>query len=307
MQNVISRLHSLVERDMHEKRINGKTLAKEYEKKLKEEIDTFPEGFFTMHIIEVGNNPVIAQFVRMKKRMAERIGVVFNHMHYEETISQDDLIQIIKELNNTCNQSGDCYHGVVIQLPLPEHIDVQVCLNAVETKHDVDVLGQDAYMLFKKGKHVAIPPVARSVEYMLESLPYEIMESLSGMRMAIIGRGRLVGLPIYDLFMQKNITQIDVIDKETSDEEKINMLAHADIVVSGAGVPHLVTPDLIKEGVILIDAGTSESQGVLLGDIHPDCYSKASYFTPVPGGVGPLTVVMLYENLLSLASVDDEV
>jgi len=303
MQNAISPLHNMINRDISEKRIDGKRLAQEHEGILQDEISTFQESFFHMHIVEVGENPVIAQFVRMKKRMAQRIGVEFHHMRYREDISQDDLIQEIKKLNDICVQSDAHQHGIVIQLPLPDHINTKECLDAVDINYDVDVLGQDAYMLFKKGKLNAIPPVARSVEYMLETLPDTVIGSISDMRMAIIGRGRLVGLPIYDLFMQKNSAQIDVIDKETSEEEKMRILKGADIVITGAGVPHLVTADMIKQGAILIDAGTSESQGVLLGDIHPDCYSKASYFTPVPGGVGPLTVVMLYENLVGLAQV----
>lgn len=173
--------------------------------------------------------------------------------------------------------------AVVVQLPLPSHIDTERVCSSIPQEKDADVLG----------KGVLTPPVAGAVQEILKRTGVDV----SGKRAVVVGQGKLVGMPVLARLRELGADAVSIY-KDTPDPGSV--LREADIVVSGAGDPHFIIPDMIKDGAVLIDAGTSELNGALAGDFHPDCAHKASVFTPVPGGVGPVAVAMLFKNVASL-------
>ncbi len=263
---------------------DGKLIAHILEQKLSEHSATVPTK--KVCFILFGDNPGSKQFVAMKSRVAERLGIVVKVLHYLENISTDEAVRIIQEV------SREQYAGIVIQLPLPTGLDRDTILNSVPVDIDIDMLGDEAKKRFLAKKTNIIPPVARAVNEILNFYTVNVREK----NILIVGRGKLVGEPIGMLFSVMNIPY-NIIDIDTNEKEKIELLQSADIIISGAGAPGFILPSMIKEGVVLIDAGTSEQNGKLVGDVDPLCEKKASLITPVPGGVGPVTVMSLFLNL----------
>jgi methylenetetrahydrofolate dehydrogenase (NADP+)/methenyltetrahydrofolate cyclohydrolase len=184
--------------------------------------------------------------------------------------------------------------AIIVQLPLPEHIDTETVLSAIPIEQDADVLSSAAYAKFERGDADAIvPPVAGAVAELLSRANVEVAEK----RAVVVGQGKLVGKPVLVLLRRMGADAITVL-RDTPNQRDI--LREADIVVSGAGSAHFITSDMVKPGAVLIDAGTSESNGSIAGDFHPDCASVAAVFTPVPGGVGPIAVALLFKNAASL-------
>ncbi len=234
-------------------------------------------------IFYAGDNPVIERYIAMKERFGAEIGILVKVKKFTTDVAQDFLISEIKK---SCNE----YSGAIVQLPLPPHINREAVLDAVSLHQDVDVLSEAAFLSFAKGETKRLPPVVFAVASMIRE--YEI--DLSGKNIVVVGRGRLVGLPIAAWLAREGFAY-KTIDKDTADKETI--LRNADVIISGAGEAHFLRPEIIKEGSILFDAGTSTSDGKLAGDIDPAAYAKAALVSPVPGGVGPLTVVGLFRNL----------
>lgn len=265
--------------------IDGNKIAKALEEKLVTEL-LFSTPKKVCFVI-FGGNAATEQFVKMKSRVAERVGMTVDTKRYESVRTTPDAVKTVRELGKMD------YDGIVVQLPLAEGIDTEAVLNEIPPLKDIDVLGAVAKESYASGKIDRTPPVARAV--------YEILESsgvsLKNKKIVVIGKGRLVGEPVY-LMLKRMKIQHDVIDIKTHEKEKLTLFKNADIIISGMGVPHGIRPEMVKDGVVLIDAGTSEQGGKLVGDIDPTCANKASYFTPVPGGVGPITIVSLLRNLL---------
>ncbi len=229
------------------------------------------------------DEPVIAQFVKRKVSVATALGVQ-TEVLMPGTLDTDAATAYIREISAE-------YDGIVVQLPLPSDLDTQTVLDAVPVQKDIDVLSTVAKTAYRDGTNSHIPPVAAAV---WASLPEKDMTDKN---IVIVGRGRLVGEPVA-LMLDRMHVSYESIDLSTDEQTKAALLTSADIIISGAGSPHLIKPDMIKEGVVLIDAGTSEQNGKLVGDIDPACYLKASAYTPVPGGIGPIAVACLFQNLL---------
>ncbi|PIR84681.1 hypothetical protein COU16_01390 [Candidatus Kaiserbacteria bacterium CG10_big_fil_rev_8_21_14_0_10_47_16] len=176
--------------------------------------------------------------------------------------------------------------SVIVQLPFPSHIDIDGVLAAVPPSHDADALNPETTAV--------LSPVVAACKEILKRNEVAIAEK----HVTIIGSGRLVGKPAAKWFADMGAA-ISVVTKDTADLPYYTM--HADIIVSGAGVANLITPEMVPEGVIILDAGTSEDGGELRGDASPACSEKASLFTPVPGGIGPVTVALLLRNVVTLA------
>jgi methylenetetrahydrofolate dehydrogenase (NADP+)/methenyltetrahydrofolate cyclohydrolase len=187
--------------------------------------------------------------------------------------------------------------AVIVQLPLPEHLNQEVILASIPLQQDADVLSPEAYTAFEQD-HVGalIPPVAAAVKEICGRANVEI----AGARALVVGNGRLVGQPVWHWLQQQGASALIV--TRATQETIPTLLPNMDIVVTGAGSPNLIQPQHLKEGVVLIDAGTSESNGAIVGDINPACAEKASVFTPVPGGVGPIAVACLFHNVAKLAT-----
>ena len=185
--------------------------------------------------------------------------------------------------------------AIIVQLPLPSDIATEDVLNSIPLQQDADVLSTAARAKFENGDTDALlPPVVGAVREIVMHGRVDV----KGKRAVVIGDGWLVGNPCA-VWLKQQGAIVSVMTLESGDLSAARRAA--DIIVSGAGSPHLIKPGLLKEGVVLIDAGTSESGGVLAGDADPSCAEKCSIFTPVPGGVGPIAVACLFENVVTLA------
>jgi methylenetetrahydrofolate dehydrogenase (NADP+)/methenyltetrahydrofolate cyclohydrolase len=185
----------------------------------------------------------------------------------------------------------------IVQLPLPPEVDTTAILNAIPVSQDADVLSAAAREKFERGDAGALlPPVVGAIKEIFEVAAVPVQ----GEQAVVVGNGFLVGGPCATWLRQQG-ADVTVLTIESTPEEKAAALLDADIIVSGAGSPHFIQPEMIKAGAVLIDAGTSELGGKLAGDADPSCADKCALFTPVPGGVGPLAVAMLFENAVTLA------
>jgi len=268
--------------------LDGKKLSQRIIGTLKEDVAGMTKPL-RLAVVVVGNDPVVQKFIARKRKAAEEIGMDFRVYPFEETVSANELrarvAEIVHEEKNT---------GVVIQLPLPSHIGKQHILNAVTPEKDVDVLSARGVGNVMAGKNPVISPVAGAVKALLEEYKIEY----KGKRIVILGAGALVGKPIA-LWLLSESAGFSVVNHETPNAQEL--LKEADIIISGIGKPGFITGAMVKEGVVIVDAGTSESNGKLAGDVDFETVSKkASFITPVPGGVGPMTVAMLLYNVVEL-------
>lgn len=237
-------------------------------------------------VIAANETPTTKSYLAIKKARATDAGCVLEELHFDaHTATTEEL--------RTAVLSADA-DAVIVQLPLGERMDAWIICNAIPIEKDADVLSTVARMKFEADEYDAlVPPVAGAVKKILASAGIDP----KGRRAVVIGAGWLVGKPCATLLSHAGAD----VSHLTLTEGHTNMLKEADIIVSGAGSPHFIKPDMIKDGVVLIDAGTSESGGALAGDADPICAEKCSIFTPVPGGVGPLAVACLFDNVITLA------
>lgn len=261
--------------------IDGKAIQKNIELILRK---VAQEKTYVLDIIYVGDNPVIETYIRAKKRFGEMLGITVrvHHLPQETTYEQiEERLRII-EIDSS---------GVIVQLPLPQSLDTSQIINSIDPRLDVDILSTSAYENFLAKKNKRYPPVLQAVLYAIDAYNIE----LSGKNIYVLGNGRLVGRPIADYLTINNLpfTQMTKINFSVS------RLKEADIIFSGMGMAHMITPDMVKDGVVILDCGTSEEGNTVQGDVHPAVSEKASYFTPVPGGIGPLTVTALFNNVLT--------
>ncbi|MEK7186848.1 MAG: bifunctional 5,10-methylenetetrahydrofolate dehydrogenase/5,10-methenyltetrahydrofolate cyclohydrolase, partial [Patescibacteria group bacterium] len=224
-------------------------------------------------------------FMEKKKKVAERLGMAAE-IREEKADTTEEAEKIIGSI------AKENFDGVVIQLPLPKNFDTQKVLDALPENQDIDILGTKAKESYRKGLTKRIPPVASAILEIFK----EHRVDVAGRHITLLGKGRLVGEPVAFLFEKLGV-RYDNFDINSSQEDMMNDLEKADIVISGIGKPHFIKPEMIKNGVVLIDAGTSESEGKLVGDVDPECAAKASFMTPVPNGVGPITIAVLFQNL----------
>jgi methylenetetrahydrofolate dehydrogenase (NADP+)/methenyltetrahydrofolate cyclohydrolase len=238
----------------------------------------------------VGDDPVSAQYVRMKAKTAISVGAQFHEAFFPESITTENLVEEIKKLNSIPHMCG-----IIVQLPLPAHIDRTLVVNAIAPHLDVDCLGEKASELFYADNNPVGFPTALACMKVLDS----IESDLTTKNIVVVGRGTLVGKPVAHLLQARNVA-ITVIHSTTENPDVI--LKDADVIISGIGRGKFITGDKIKKGVIVIDAGTSEDNGGVVGDVDlPSVEPVASYVSPTPGGVGPVTVAMLLNNVLHVA------
>jgi methylenetetrahydrofolate dehydrogenase (NADP+)/methenyltetrahydrofolate cyclohydrolase len=236
-------------------------------------------------VVKVGENKTSQVYVDAKKRELEKIGISVSIYYFPEDVSEEDLCKEINFLEED---------GVIVQLPLPVNLNQQKVLNSVSRKKDVDLLSTASLGKFYNGTSEILPPVVGAVKSILDEYQVDYKEK----NVALVGSGMLVGKPLTVFFMENKST-ISVINSKTEDIGYFTR--KADIVVSGTGVPNLIKGDLVKDGAVVIDAGTSTEEGVLMGDVDAKSVKeKASLLSPVPGGVGPLTVYHLAENIVRL-------
>lgn len=263
--------------------LDGRKIAEEILQKLKKEIQN---RHLRLAVILVGKDPVSQIFVQKKKEACKRIGIDFKLFQFEENISSDLLKKEIEKIGDDQANSG-----IVIQLPLPAKSQEEF-LNLIPEEKDIDVLSAESFDKFSRGESNILPPTVAAVAILLKNYHINIRDK----NIVVVGRGRLVGKPLAAWLKLQKI-KCDIVDKNT--KNIISYIKKADIIISGAGLPNLITGDMVKNDVVTVDVGSSIRDGKAVGDIDFKSVSKkASYVAPVPGGVGPLTVACLLENLV---------
>jgi len=242
----------------------------------------------SLAVFVVDGDLATEKFIALKKSFAEAVGIQMIVKKYSiEDVNTQQLVEDIR-------RASEEHEGVVVQFPIPQGIDKDVVRNAVPASHDVDTVSDQSYLLFEKGKPAILPPVIGAIKEILDRNKI----SLNGKSVVVVGDGRLVGKPAAVWALQQG-AHVETVNEKTQDISFYTK--KADILILGAGVPGLIKPDMVKDGVIILDAGTSEARGKLRGDVDPACAEKALLFTPVPGGIGPITVAMIFRNLLTLS------
>ncbi len=266
--------------------IDGKKIKKEILDELKEEVSKLKDKP-NFVVIQVGNNEASNVYIKQKAKMAEYIGYGYTHMKLDEDITEEELLKKIDKLNKDKN-----IHGILVQMPLPDHIDTNKVQNAVIPEKDVDGLSDmNAGKLFH-GK-----------DALFSCTPYGVMEllkryniKLEGSHAVVVGRSNLVGKPMATMLTNAGAT-VTLCHSKTKDLAK--QTKKADILIVTVGKPKLITADMVRKGAVVIDVGINRLADGLCGDVdYENVSKKCSYITPVPGGVGPMTVAMLGSNVL---------
>ena len=269
--------------------IDGKKIRDEILAKIKKEVVSLPFKPVFCDVL-VGNDRVSAQYVQMKKQNAENIGIGFHQADFPASIKTEELVEEIKILNEMANMCG-----IIVQLPLPEKLDRRAVLDAIDSGLDVDCLGTVASEGFYKGNTNFSFPTALACMKLLDSTGI----SLKDKKIVVLGYGELVGKPVASLLRFRGFNPI-VLRSKTENKEEI--IRQADVIISGIGKGRYITGNMIKKGVVLIDAGTSESGSGIVGDVDLESVKDvAGFVSPVPGGVGPVTIAMLFKNVLNVA------
>lgn len=261
--------------------VNGKAIAAEIYREVANEVshmDVKPH----LTVFTCAPHFETQKYLALKMRKARAVGIDINVIEFPSTVTTEDVIQ---SLEQACIQTD----GVVVQLPFPEHIHIDAVLEAIPRQYDVDVVN------YTGADNRILPPVIGAIHEIAKR--NDVL--FAAQNVTVVGHGTLVGQPA-EVWAQRQGAQVTVVTKDTEDISEAVKDAH--ILILGAGQAELITPDMVRDDVIIFDAGTSEAHGELRGDAHPDCANKASLFTPVPGGIGPITVAVLLRNLVRLVN-----
>lgn len=273
--------------------IDGKLLAKKIRANLKDETDQLKsKGVYPkLAVIMVGDDKASKIYVKNKSKACEEIGIEYEEFLLDENISMDELLGLIDELNKR-----EDIHGILLQSPIPKNLDISKAFNRIDYRKDVDgfnpinvgklVIGQDCF--------VSCTPFG--VIKMLEEYNIDI----EGKNAVVVGRSNIVGKPVSQCLLSKNAT-VTICHSRTKNIEEITK--NADILVAALGKPKFIKDNMVKEGAVVIDVGINRNdEGKIVGDVDFETVSqKASYITPVPGGVGPMTIAMLMNNVVKAA------
>lgn len=273
--------------------IDGVLASQKLRRKIKEEIEN-TKITPTLAVIKVGDNKASEVYVRNKKRACEEVGINFVGIDFPDTISQDAVIAEVRRLNNDIS-----INGILVQLPLPNGFNEGVIINEIDPVKDVDGL-----------TYTNVGNLVLENECLTSCTPMGVMELLSmynvdldGKDVCIVGRSNLVGKPLIQLLLQQNATV------SICHSRSLNMkdyTKHADVLIVAAGHPNLITKDMVKDGSVIIDVGINKENDSLCGDVSFDEVSKkASLITPVPGGVGPMTVASLLKNVVKAYKIQN--
>lgn len=274
--------------------INGKKLAKEIREDLKIKCEELKEKGIKpkLAVIMVGDDNASQVYVRNKSKVCDEIGIEFEEYLLDENIEQKVLLNLIEKLNKDKN-----IHGILLQSPIPEHLDINEAFRTIAPEKDVD-----GFNPLNVGK------LCLNQDTFVSCTPYGIMKmfeayniDLTGKNVTILGRSNIVGKPLIQCCLNKNAT-VTVCHSKTKDLKQYTQ--NADVVIAAIGKSKFVTEEMIKPGAVVIDVGINRSDdGNITGDVDfESVYNKASYITPVPGGVGPMTIAMLMNNVIKACS-----
>lgn len=272
--------------------INGKELAKHIREGLKEEVTELKnaEIYPKLAVIMVGDDPASKVYVRNKSKACEDVGIEYEEHLLSTKTTREELLELIEKLNN-----DETVHGILVQSPLPEGLDANEAFRTISTKKDVD------------GFHpINVGKLSLNQDCFVSCTPYGIMKMLDnynipieGAHAVIIGRSNIVGKPLAKCLLNKNAT-VTVCHSKTKNLKEITK--QADILIAAIGKPKFVTADMVKEGATVIDVGINRTEEGLKGDTDFEAIKeKVAYITPVPGGVGPMTIAMLMHNVVKAA------
>ena len=277
--------------------INGKELAKEIRTNLKAKVEELKKEniYPKLAVIMVGDDKASNVYVRNKSKACNEIGIEFEEYLKDSNTTQEELIDLIKELNERKD-----VNGILLQSPIPKGLDIREAFNTIDYKKDVDGFNPVNVGKLAIGEDSFISCTPYGVIKMLEKYNIQV----EGKRAVIIGRSNIVGKPLIQCLLNKNAT-VTVCHSRTKNIKKITK--DADIIVAALGKAKFVTEDMVKDGAVVIDVGINRNEeGKLVGDVDFENVSKkASYITPVPGGVGPMTIAMLMNNVVKAAELQN--
>lgn len=270
--------------------LDGKQIAKDYRQGLQDQVEALKKEGYTpkLSVILVGNDGASMSYVRSKKKAAEKIGMISEIVHLEETASEEEVLNELERLNN-----DDSVSGILVQVPLPKQVSEQKVLETINPAKDVDGFNPANIGKLYIDEQTFVPCTPLGIMELLKNADID----LEGKEAVVIGRSHIVGQPVSKLLLQQNAT-LTILHSRSKDMSK--HLKNADVIVSAVGRPGLVTKDDVKEGAVVIDVGnTPDENGKLKGDVEYDEVKEiAGAITPVPGGVGPMTITMVLNNTL---------
>lgn len=270
--------------------IDGKQISLDIKNELKEKVAKYKEQGIeiTLAVVKVGNDPASAVYVRNKEKACEYVGINSKTLALPEETTEEELLDVVKELNEDKN-----VNGILVQLPLPKHIDESKVLLTIDSTKDVDGFHPVNVGKMVIGEDTFLPCTPAGIIEMIKRTDIDI----EGKECVVIGRSNIVGKPMAMLMLKENAT-VTIAHSRTKDLKEVTK--RADIIVAAIGKAKFVTADYVKEGTVVIDVGMDRDEnGKLCGDVDFESVSKvASAITPVPGGVGPMTVTMLLVNCL---------
>jgi methylenetetrahydrofolate dehydrogenase (NADP+) / methenyltetrahydrofolate cyclohydrolase len=267
--------------------IDGKALAAKVREEVAAEVAELDHvGLAT---VLAGDDPASHVYINSKQKMAAAAGIDARDHRIPAETSQDDLLALVAELN-----ADDGVDGILVQLPLPGHVDEHAVIEAIDPAKDIDGIHPFNAGRLLEGRPTLVPATPRGIMRMLEE--YEI--PLQGAHAVVLGRSNIVGRPIAQLLLHANAT-VTVCHSRTRDLAGYTL--DADVLVAAVGSLHLVSADMVKAGATVIDVGMNRTDTGLFGDVDPAAAERAAYITPVPGGVGPMTIAMVLENTVTAA------
>ena len=270
--------------------LDGKALAQKVREELKEEVNLLKENGINpkLAVILVGEDPASKIYVKNKSKACEDVGIEFEEFLLNENTTMDELLGLIEKLNNR-----EDINGILLQSPIPKHLDINKAFAMINYKKDVDGFNPMNIGKLLIGEDTFISCTPYGIIKMLEE--YNI--KIEGQNVVVVGRSNIVGKPLAQCLLNKNAT-VTICHSKTHDLAKHTK--DADILISAVGKLNLITEDMVKEGAVVIDVGMNRKEdGKLAGDVDFESVSKkASYITPVPGGVGPMTIAMLMNNVV---------
>lgn len=263
--------------------MDGKNLSNIIKDDLRKEISMYVQTPI-LAVITIGDDEASKVYVNNKRKSCEQVGISFMHFDYLSEVKESVVINKIKELNKDVS-----VNGIIVQLPIPDHFNVEKIINTIDVSKDVDGLTNESKIKRMNNEESLVPCTTKGI---LELLDYYKI-NMESKRVVVVGRSELVGTPTYQECLKRNAT-VTICHSKTIDLGSITK--EADILIVATGHKYLIDKNMIKEGCVIIDVGISRDNGKLYGDVNPDVSDKCSYLTPVPGGVGPMTVVMLLKN-----------
>ena len=267
--------------------ISGTQVRKELLEKYKKTIEK-NNMKIGLAIIQLGDNEASNTYIKNKLKYTQEVGIDSELIKLPEKTTQEELETLIKDLNKKKKVTG-----IILQSPTPDHIDFTKCARLIAPEKDVDGFSEENLFSIRDNQEKILPCTVKGILKLFDY--YKI--PLTGKNIVVLGRSNIVGRPLADALINRNAT-VTICHSKTKNTEKFTK--HADIVISAVGKAGLVTKEMVKRGFIGIDVGINMVDGKLVGDFTKEAGEKASYMTPVPGGVGPMTVAMIIDNLIEL-------